>query len=441
MLERAKIFLVGKKSASWAELARELEVDRNTLRRAFIRDFGILNPNELLEPEFDEGQEVKEVEYGDDYIKIVCASKRIKSQEDAIQEFGIDTSLWRVDKCKVKTSEGYRKDRSVKWTVRDGKVVNGDVEDSGKMLVVPLYHVELRLVRKTDEYRARLAIKDFIEDAKKHAPKYPVKHSRKYNGLTYEIDIPDIHIGKEAILSESGANYGVDIAKVVVNSAMSDLLNRVEGKKIEKILLPLGNDYFNVDNKQNTTSHGTPQQEDKRWSDTFREGRRLATQMIDACLSVAPVDVVVIAGNHDEQRTFYLGEVLDAQYSKTKYVTIDTAEIKRKYRGFGKNLIGFTHGYWEKPSKLPALMAYEQPQLWARSLFREFHLGDKHHKKDLEQRTEDMDGVVVRWLRSLCPSDTWLFDKGYNMAPRAAEAFLYDNDYGQIESYIFRSLE
>jgi hypothetical protein len=32
--------------------------------------------------------------------------------------------------------------------VTDGHVTQGDVEDTGKMLVVPLYHMELRLVRK-----------------------------------------------------------------------------------------------------------------------------------------------------------------------------------------------------------------------------------------------------------------------------------------------------
>ena len=38
----------------------------------------------------DEERESTNVEYGEDYINVVCASRRIRSQEDAIKEFNID---------------------------------------------------------------------------------------------------------------------------------------------------------------------------------------------------------------------------------------------------------------------------------------------------------------------------------------------------------------
>jgi hypothetical protein len=75
-------------------------------------------------------------------------------------------------------------------------------------------------------------------------------------------------------------------------------------------------------------------------------------------------------------------------------------------------------------------MPVECPEFWAMSTHREWHLGDKHHKKDLLHRTEDVDGVTIRLLRSLSATDTWHFDKGYVGAPRAAEAFLWDKTDG-----------
>lgn len=385
--------------------------------------------------ETERDQESTEAEYGDGYINIVCASRRITTVEQALEHFKIDLNVWEVDRYKVKTSEGYRKDRRVIWQVEAGQVVHGDVHDSGKLLIAPMFHVQVSLKRRTSEIRARQVIDDFIADAKKHAPKYPKLSTRKRSGLWYEIDMPDVHFGKETWAEESGHNYNLSIARDVVLSSMDRLLDYASSFGVEHIILPMGNDFFNSNSKENTTSHGTPQQEDTRWTRTFREGRRLAVEMIDRCASIAPVSVVMIPGNHDEERLFYLGEVLDAQYSKARHVTVDNRAMKRKYVQFGNNLIGFTHGYHEKLSKLPSLMPVEEPLLWGVTKNREWHLGDKHHKVDLLHRTEDVDGVTIRILRSLSATDTWHFDKGYVGTPRSAEGFLWDKSDGVIAQF------
>ena len=387
-------------------------------------------------PKQEEEKETAEAEIGRDFINIVVSSRRITTVDAAIEHFNINMDEWEIERQKVKTSEGYRKDRRVEWEVRDGKVVRGKVDDSGMMLVVPMFHIQVTLKRRTNEIRARLAIEDMLEDARKRVPKLQKrKYAKLPKGLWYELDFPDIHFGKETWAEESGHDYNIEIARSVVISTFDRLLDFAAPHGIEKIILPFGNDFFNVDNKENTTTHGTPQQEDTRWQRTFREGRRLAEGMIERCMEVAPVEIMVIPGNHDEQRTFYLGEVLHARYFSHKHVVVDNSAKKRKYIHFGKNLIGFTHGYWEKPSKLPSIMPLEEPEKWAASLHREFHLGDKHHKKDLQHRTEDMDGVTIRYLRSLSATDTWHFDKGFIGTPRSAEGFLWDKEDGIVAQF------
>ena len=381
--------------------------------------------------------EKKEIEYGKDYIRVVTTSERIRSVEDAIREFKIDTNEWEVEPpIRIRTHEGYRKDRKSSWHVVNGKTISGDVEDTGNMLLVTLYGVDIRFRRKTEEIRATNVICDLIKDAEKNMPRVPKKVYPKGNRML-EIDMPDLHFGKLTWLEESGTDYDIKIAERMAKEAVDILLARAAHNKIERILFPLGNDWFNVDNKLDTTTGGTPQQEDTRWTKTFRKGWQLAASLINTMVSVAPVDVVIVVGNHDEQRTWYLGEVISAMYANNKNVTVENSARKRKYYYYGRNIIGFTHGYWEKIERLPDIMTQEvDRKKLAMALNREWHVADKHHAKDLIlNRLEDTNGITIRWLRSLSGTDTWHFDKGFIGAPRAAEAILWHPIEGASDRY------
>ena len=379
--------------------------------------------------------EQAEFEQGNDFINVVRASRRVLSKDDIIKQFNIDLTEWEIERYRVKTSEGYRKDRSVIWRVENGNVIQGDVNDSGKMLVVPLYHIEVRLVKKKKIVDAKNAIDALKEDAKTFAPQYKkITYPKIKDGLLYEIDMQDIHFGRLTWDEESGDDYDIKIAKKAIQSTLAKLLAMIKEHPIARILIPLGNDFYNVDNKFGTTTGGTPQQEDTRWQKTFRIGREICVWMIDTCAAIAPVDVLIIPGNHDEQRSFYLGDALECWYHNSQNVNIDNHAMKRKYYTFGKNLIGFTHGYDEKLDRLPLLMAIDQPHLWAESTYREWHTGDKHNRKDFIPKTDEGSGIVVRILRSLAVSDAWTFNKGYRSL-RASESFLWHPDNGLLAQY------
>lgn len=366
-------------------------------------------------------------EEGDGFINLICSSPRMKTKEEVLAQFKVNMDEWEVEKFEVRTSEGYRKDRKVEWHVKDQAVVQGDVSDSGKMLVVPMFHIRIRLIRKTQEVRARMVLADIIADAKKYAPKYPkIVYPKKSGDMLYEIDMPDIHFGRLTWAEESGTDYDIKIAEEVVAKVLGDLLSYTKLFPIKRIMLPLGNDYYNVNSKSNTTVNGTPQQEDTRWSKTYRKGWHLAVKIIEMCSEIAPVDVMIIKGNHDEEKTFYLGETLSAWFHGNANVKIDNRAMSRKYYLYGKNLIGFTHGSDEKLDRLPSLMPTEVPEMWAKSKFREWHLGHKHKKYE----TQEENGVVIRLLRSLVPIDAWTYDSGFVGAQRAAESFVWDWQLG-----------
>jgi hypothetical protein len=425
----------------WDTLAKKYSFKNGEKLRDAVknekRKMGYFNPNSDNYQGTEAEEENSTYEQGDDFINVVCASKRVLSKEDIIKQFNIDLDIWEIEKFKVKTSEGYRKDRQVSWHVQDGKVNQGDVEDTGKMLIVPLYHVEVRLIKKKKEVIAKDAITSMIEDAKSFSPYYPKINYTKYKeGCLYELDMFDIHFGRLAWEEETGESSDIKLARLVVNSTINKLLSYAKNEKVSKILFPVGNDFFNVDSKFNTTTAGTPQQEDTRWQKTFRNGRKLMVDMIDMCSTIAPVDVLVIPGNHDEQRSFYLGEALECWYNNNKNVNIDNSAMKRKYYKYGSNLIGFTHGSDEKLDKLPLIMAMEQPQLWAQTQYREWHTGDKHHLRDMMYTTvNEGGGMVVRILRSLASADAWTFNKGFVGALRASQSFLWHPEDGLIAQF------
>lgn len=361
----------------------------------------------------------------------------IRTADDLIRVLKIDASVWKIDRFQVGKSIAYRKDKKVQWKVEQGKVTSGEVDDSGKLLLKPIFNVKVWMSRRTEEIRANLALDDFKKNVYQFAPKImQLKYPKVSGRMLYEIEMPDVHIGKLTWGEETGIDSDIKIQTESAKCVIEKLLAHAQHYPVERILFPIGHDFYNVDNQFNTTAHGTPQQEDTRWRKTFKVGWTLAADMINLCAQIAPVDVYIIPGNHDEERSYYLGEVLSALYQNTNRVRVDNSAKARKYYLYGKNLIGMAHGYHEKITKLKDLMSYEVPDLWAQSTFREWHTGDKHHKEDYLHKTHETDyGVVIRILRSLTPPDAFHYNKGYVGSLRASESFLWDKECGLVAQF------
>jgi hypothetical protein len=154
---------------------------------------------------------------------------------------------------------------------------------------------------------------------------------------------------------------------------------------------------------------------------------------------IAPVDVVVIPGNHDEHTMFLVGEILEAFYHNTDRVVVYNSPKSRKYYEFGKCMIMYTHGNGEKHGDLGLICATEEPQMWGRTKYREAHLGHYHKSKSTSYiNVDENQGFRVRILPSLSANDAWHYGKGYS-AIRAAEAFVWDKEKG-LRQNIYHNL-
>ncbi len=276
-----------------------------------------------------------------------------------------------------------------------------------------------------NQWHEQPQVKDELLDyIKNRSPKVSkIKYTKPKDPVLYEISLPDIHYGK--ITDEPS-----DTIEKHYMQAIVDLHRKADGLNIERFLLPVGNDGLNSEGMSRATTKGTPQQDSMRWRQSFRGYWHLVTKAIDYLTQFAPVDVVVIQGNHDFERMFYVGEVLDALYHNNKNVNIDNSLDTRKYYEYGINMIMFTHGDKEKAQELPLLIATEQPAMWSRSKVREVHCGHKHK----EMLNEYM-GTKVRFIPSICANDAWHKTQGYVGTLRCGQAFIWSKNRG-LEGYL-----
>lgn len=354
-------------------------------------------------------------------------SNRIISVENLIEIYNIDLNEWEITKKVVNS-----------W---DSSYKNAE----GVMVHSPNFQVKLWLQNKKAVYDLNKIRQEFIEDIKALSPvvKKIEMPAGVREGKLLEVNIFDLHLGKVAWKEETGSNYDLDTACELFMKAVRFFVEKAKLANVERILFPIGNDFFNSDNAHpySRTTKGTPQEEDTRWHRTFRTGRNLVVQAVTELATVAPVDVVIIPGNHDVERSFYLGDSLEAWFHNNENVRIDNSASPRKYYNYGKVLLGLTHGSEENINYLPGIMAQEVPDLWGKTLYREFHLGHLHHRKSKAfLPTTEVQGTVVRYMSSLSGVDAWHHRKGFVGARRSAEAMIWDKELG-LETSIFFNVE
>lgn len=347
------------------------------------------------------------------------SSSRIKTLEQLLDVAQVDLEQFHVDKYNVN-----------KWEV--------SAQIDGKMVTEELFQVKASLIKNKARQTRKRILEDLHQDFINHSPKAVKYTPKKGTGHLLEVNIFDLHFGKLCWSGETGEDYDTKIASKRFHSAIDDIIQKASGHNIAQIVFPVGNDFFNSDGKENQTSNNTPQDEDLRWMKTFRNGRKLIVEGIEKLKQIAPVDVVVVQGNHDFERSFYLGDSLEAWFRNDKNVSVNNDATPRKYVKFGQNLIGLTHGNNEKVADLPLLMASEKKELWSDTRFHEWHLGHFHHKKQIKfQSVDEQKGCVIRFMRSLSGTDAWHNLKGYTQNVQSAEAFIWHPSDGMIVHLFF----
>lgn len=254
------------------------------------------------------------------------------------------------------------------------------------------------------------------------------------DGKTLEIEMSDLHVGKLASVSDTGEKYNKEIARERFFYILNDIIIKTQNYYISKILFVYSHDFFHVDGFNKSTTGGTPQDLDGNYQDMFRFGNEMLIEGIELLSQVAPVETILVGANHDRMSSYTSSEVLYAWFRNIENVTIDRDFLIRKYKFFGKNLVGFSHGHSEK-SRIAEVMQVEARKYWGEAKFCEFHCGHFH-----SERTIEKGGLTVRYLGSPSGTDKWHKESGYVGSIKKATAFIWDNDKG-VENIIYSVVE
>lgn len=368
------------------------------------------------------GEECSFTDYGET-ATLETKSILIKTSEQALAKANIDTSLWEVDRQTVNSWEVAAFDKHA----RD-------------FVVQPLWQVKLQLKRKVaKKYTDGI---DWICDRFKTHRLKPLKPVNVVGSCLFEPCLYDAQIGRYAWGAETGQDVDVEKSTAVYENAIEDFASRLKGWPIAKIIMPLGHDLFEVDNWEQTTAAGTPQDVDTRFPRVFG----LCYAAVERCVlrlrRIAPVELKYIPGNHDPATSFYLCFALKERFRDFVDVGIDIAPKSRKYVDWGVNLIGMTHGNHEKHRDLPTIMAAEVPDLWAKSKYREWHTGHYHTaKQTVHQTADEFGGVRVRVLPSIAGTNRYSFQKGFVGGRQSAEGYLWDQQDGYVGHFSVNARE
>lgn len=241
----------------------------------------------------------------------------------------------------------------------------------------------------------------------------------------------DVHIGRESYKSYTNDTTDLQQQQDDFAKSINKIFENLPYDKLEKIILPIGNDFFNIDTPQGTTTKGTPQDNTKDLHSMYYTGLNLLVEVIIYLSAMCEVEVILVPGNHDTTTSNFLATSLKVFFRDNPKVKVDDTPISRKYRQYGQTTLGFAHGEL-KMEKYAELLPYEAKEMFVSSKWYEYLLGDKHHEKSVQKE----DGVVVRHLGGMTKSDVWTYNSGYTTSKRRAYGIIYHKEEGRMMEII-----
>lgn len=329
-------------------------------------------------------------------------SEEVKSLDELIEKCHIDTDKWEITKY-----------------VQNFWGNNGN----------PHWQVKAWLGKKSTEQVFQDSFVDFL--ASYQPVSQEVMSPKFVDGKTNAmlvINKQDSHLNKYDI---DGNNNILDrlatiMYKVEIIANQAQLSNN-----LEQITYIIGSDEFNSE-YTNATTKGTPQQNTHTYHNSFEFICDHEVLMITMLLQYAErVNVVYVAGNHDEFVGWHMVNWLQTYFRNTERLTFDCSPKYRKYVSYGESALMFNHGDAIKPAKLAALFPIEFREEW--SFHRNFYIftGDKHHEV-----SQDFNGIKFYQIPAFSNAKSLWDDKmGHTMSKAEVTGFLIDQYSGMTNIF------
>ncbi len=345
---------------------------------------------------------------------------------DEIMDYGYDEDHLKKMRFPVKTTE-VKQQYQQKYTIRfvKRKPVNAITDD----YFFSLYEKAFEdFLAHDSAYTAILQNHLAVEP--------PKKKKQKYNPDKL-VFIPDIelHLGKLASKFDSSDAYDYKKALYRYIKMIIEAEQVVNLYKTKEVCMTIGNDFFNTDTEQNTTTAGTEQHNDTRFQQMISSGVAAHIWAIERMKKNCDVlHLMFEPGNHDFLIDYMLYMQLYYRYKDDPKVKISCDVKDLRFANamvFGKNLIVACHGKGpdgkalndKKLSEIPNTMFREEARL-----VDHVTVHGAHYHNATERYTAE-NGVTVVRNGSPSGSSAWDAQNLYS-ADKTAQAYVYDANKG-----------
>jgi len=283
-------------------------------------------------------------------------------------------------------------------------------------------------LRKSKDYTAE----DFAKFLESYTPKEIIVTKAESEGISteevdIEVSISDFHLAKKTLEGET-----LEDKKVQYLTTLHNLVEKVRNSYlIDTIVFPISNDFFHTDNYQNQTTQGTPQDVLVGYDNEYEAGFDLLVTSINYLKAVCNhVEVILVQGNHDRTKSFYLAHALEVFFKGNKDIGFQREHSVTKSVVLGNTFIGYHHGNC-KIDDLPLVFATGKDSFdFGAAKYREVHTGDKHH-----YMAKEVKGVRIQQMPSLSGTDRWHADHNFVHSIRAGLALIYHPNHGKIGEF------
>jgi len=283
--------------------------------------------------------------------------------------------------------------------------------------------------------------KDFlleVKDLLKTAPKgftFDTK-PKVLNGLDKDkmlLEVPiELHLGKLSWEGDTGVNYDSKIASANFRAITQGIIDKQQLQKCHKLVMCIGSDFFNSDTPDNTTTKGTPQQNDVRWKKMFRLGVDLYKEHIEELEKhFNEIEIRCIPGNHDRITSYYLYALLEARYEDRKKLTFGKHTREMQDIKHGQCGIWVHHGDVNLKRTLESIGS-EFRDLYGTTMFHDTHLNHLHHKGKM---IAEQGGMNVHLDSSPSYMDYYHYSQRFFGAIPRWTGYIYDKKKGPMSEF------
>lgn len=335
-----------------------------------------------------------------------------KTPNDILKMFGYSPDEWEI----------------VSWTFGTWEVAIKDENENRRCTTI---RAKIKPIIKKELTREQyLSIAEDVFKESINPIKIPVKKKDDTLNKNKMLELTgiELHLGKLAWNGDTGQDYDKNIAQGRFYKILNEVVEQQDVEKCDTCLVCIGNDFFNSDTVNNTTTKGTPQQNDMRFKKMFNTGLEMYTQfLLTLREKFNHIEVRLQSGNHDYMSSFYLYIALSCYFKNDSVIKFSNDYKDVQCFKWGKCAIFYSHGDTNLKRLIKSIPS-EFYKEWGSSIFRELHLGHLHS----EIVIDDNSGLVTRRVGSPTGTDAWHYEERFIGATQKYQTFVWDKNEGLL---------